>query len=208
MLYNISLFIAYLLYKMSFVREINGMENIPKEGCIIASNHVSYLDPPIIGFTLSKKLNRRIHYIAKIELFMPFFSRVVHEIFECIPVDREKKDISWIKLAEKYIKKGHMIGIFPEGGRSRSKKLQRGKTGAVRLAISAHAPIVPVGIKGTYDIWPSNKKFPKIKKIVRINIGNPIFFDKYYKRTVTKKLLRQLTNNLMKEIAKLSGQSH
>ena len=204
MLYNIGVFIAYFLYKLPFVREIKGIENIPEKGCIIASNHVSYLDPPIIGFTLSKKLNRKIHYIAKIELFRPFFSRVAHELFECIPVDREKKDVSWIKTAKMYIKMGHMIGIFPEGGRSGSKKLQRGKTGVVRLALAAKAPVIPVGVKGTYDLWPSSQKFPRIKKMATINIGRPIYYSRYYKKRITKSLLRRLTDELMLKIGKLT----
>jgi len=204
MLYTISRFIGYYLYRPFFVKEIKGMENIPKEGCIIASNHVSYLDPPILGFAVSQKLNKKVHYLAKIELFRHFFSRAVHKSLEAIPIDREKKDKSWIKTAKKYIRNGHIVGIFPEGGRSGTGKLQKGKTGAVRLALATKAPIVPVGIKGTYDLWPINKKFPKLKKIVRISIGKPVYYSRYYKKRITKSLLRRLTDDLMSEIDKLT----
>ena len=204
MLYTISRFIAYYFFWFPFVKEIKCMKNIPKEGCIIASNHISYLDPPILGFTISKKLNKKLHYLAKIELFRHFFSRAVYKLLEAIPVDREKRDKSWIKTAKKYIRNGHIVGIFPEGERSKDNKLGKGKTGAVRLALAAKAPIVPVGIKGTYDLLPINKKFPKIKKIVRINIGKPIYYDGYYKKRITKSLLRRLTDNLMLEIGKLT----
>ena len=204
MLYNISRFVAYCFFRFPFVKEIRGMENIPKEGCIIASNHVSYLDPSILGFTVSQKLNKKVHYLAKIELFRSFFSRAVHKLFEAIPVDRTSKSTLWIKEAKKYLRIGEVIGFFPEGFRSSDNKLKKGKTGAVRLALAAKAPIVPVGITGTYDLWPINKKFPKIKKIVRINIGKPIYYGKYYKKKITKSLLRELTNNLMSEIGKLT----
>ncbi|MEK6876058.1 MAG: lysophospholipid acyltransferase family protein [Nanoarchaeota archaeon] len=180
------------------------MENIPKEGCIIASNHVSYLDPSILGFTVSQKLNKKVHYLAKIELFRSFFSRAVHKLFEAIPVDRTSKSTLWIKEAKKYLRKGEVIGFFPEGERSSSGKLQKGKTGVVRLALAAKAPIVPIGITGTYDLWPINKKFPRIKKIARINIGKPVYYGSYYKKRITKSLLRRLTDNLMLEIGKLT----
>ena len=204
MLYSISRFIAYHFFMPFFVREIKGMENIPEEGCIIASNHVSYLDPPILGFTVSQKLNKKVHYLAKIELFGHFFGRVVHQSFEAIPVDRTSKSTSWIKEAKKYLRRDEIIGFFPEGSRSLDNKLKKGKTGVVRLALAAKAPIVPVGITGTYDLWPINKKFPKIKKIVTINIGKPLYYDQYYRRKITKSLLRRLTDNLMLEIGKLT----
>lgn len=204
MLYNISRFIAYCFFRFLFVKEIKGMKNVPKNGCIIASNHVSYLDPPILGFTISNKLNKRMHYLAKIELFMQFFSRAVHKLLEAIPVDRTSKSTSWIKEAKKYLRRDEIIGIFPEGERSKDNKLGKGKTGVIRLALAAKVPVVPVGITGTYDLWPVNKKFPKIKKIVRINIGKPIYYDQYYKKGITKSLLRRLTDNLMSEIGKLT----
>src|SRR3989338_2096711 len=204
MLYLISRFVAYFFFRFLFVKEIKGMENIPKSGCIIASNHVSYLDPPIIGFTVSQKLNKKVHYLAKIELFKPFFSRTVHKLFECIPIDRTSKSTLWIIKAKKYIKKKEIIGIFPEGERSKDNKLGNGKTGVIRLALATKAHIVPVGITGTYELWPINKKFPKIKKIVRINIGKPIYYNGYYEKRITKSLLRRLTDNLMMEIGKLT----
>ena len=205
MLYTISRFIGYYLYMPLLVKEIKGMENMPKGGYIIASNHVSYLDPPIFGFTIFQKLKKKVHYLAKIELLRHFFSRVAHnKLFEAIPIDREKGDKSWIKAAKKYIRKGHIIGIFPEGGRSKYNQMEKGKTGVVRLALASKAPIVPIGITGTYSLWPKNKKFPKIKKIVRISIGKPIYYGPYYRRKITKHLLRRLTDDLMSEIGKLT----
>lgn len=204
MLYNISRFVAYCFFRFPFVKEIRGMENIPKEGCIIASNHASYLDPPILGFTISQKLNKKVHYLAKIELFRHFFSRAVHKLFEAVPVDRTSKSTLWIKEAKKYLRRDEIIGIFPEGERSKDNKLGKGKTGVIRLALAAKAPVVPVGIKGTYNLLPINKKFPRIKKIVRINIGKPIYYGSHYKKRITKNLLRTLTDNLMLEIKKLT----
>ena len=205
MLYNISRFIAYYFFRPFFLREIKGVENIPKEGCIIASNHVSYLDPPIIASVVAESRDTKVHYLAKIELFRSFFGRVVYnKLLGGIPVDRTSKSTSWIKEAKKYLRRDEIIGFFPEGSRSPDNKLKKGKTGVIRLALAAKAPIVPVAIKGTYDLWPINKKFPKIKKTVRISVGKPIYYDKYYKKRITKSLLRRLTDDLMSEISKLT----
>jgi 1-acyl-sn-glycerol-3-phosphate acyltransferase len=208
MLYNIPWLIAYHIFNFFFVKEVIGLENMPKKGCIVALNHVSYLDPPILGYVLSIKLNNKVHFLAMTELFKPYFSRKLYNYFGAIPIDKTGKDKSWINASEKYLRKNEIIAICPEGGRSRDNKLQKGKTGIMRLALLAKVPIVPIGLIGTFQLFPAGSKMFKIKKIVKINIGKPIYFDKYYKRKKTKKLLRSLTNEVMDKIAKLSGQTY
>ncbi len=205
MLYNAFRNIIYFVGKLFLIKEVNGLEKIPKKGCIIASNHVSYLDPPLIGSVVSKSLNLKVHYLAKIELFKSPLSRALCNSLEAIKVDRGRKDKLWMQKANKYLKKGEMIGIFPEGSRSMDNKIKEGKTGAVRLALASKAKIVPIGINGTYNLLPVDASIPKIKKIVVINVGKPTNYDKYHGRKITKSLLRRLTNNLMKEIKKLTG---
>ena len=207
MTYHIFLFFMFWLFRI-FIKEVKGLDNIPKKGCIVASNHTSYLDPPMLGSYIATKLRIKVHYLGKEELFKNFIGKILYKSFETIPIDTTGKHKSWLRCALKYIKKKEIIGIFPEGGRSCDGTIQRGKTGAVRLALAAKSPIVPVGIKGTYRIWPVHKKLFKMKKIAKVNIGKPIYFDRYYKRKITKKLLRQLTDKLMRDIAKLSGQRH
>lgn len=207
MIYHIFLFFMSWLFRI-FIKEVKGLDNIPKKGCIVASNHTSYLDPPLLGSYIATKLRIKVHYLGKEELFKPFIGRILHNAVETIPIDTTGKHKSWLRCALKYIKKKEIIGIFPEGGRSRNGKIQRGKTGAVRLALAAKAPVVPVGIKGTYQLWPVHKKLFKIKRIVKVNIGKPIYIDRYYKRKITRKLLRKLTKKIMREIARLSGQRY
>ena len=100
------------------------------------------------------------------------------------------------------------MGIFPEGKRSLDGKIQKGKTGVVRIALGGRVPIIPMGITGAFEIMPIGKGIPKLKKSVKLKIGKPIYLDKYYKRKITKKLLRNITDEVMKEIAKLSGQRY
>lgn len=207
MTYHIFLFSMFWLFRI-FIKEVKGLDNIPKKGSIVASNHTSYLDPPLIGSYIAIKCKIKVHYLGKEELFKSFIGKILHNSVETIPIDTTGRHKSWLRGALKYIKKDEIIAIFPEGGRSRNGKIQRGKTGAVRLALAAKSPVVPVGIMGTYELWPVHKKLFKIKKIAKVNIGKPIYFDRYYKRKITKKLLRQLTDKLMRDIAKLSGQRY
>ena len=105
-------------------------------------------------------------------------------------------------LFRSYLTQGKIIGIYPEGTRTLDGKLQRGKTGAARLALAAKVPIVPVGLIGTFEILPKGKNIPKLKRAI-VNIGKPIYFDKYYGKENDKKTIRLVTTKVMKEIAKL-----
>jgi 1-acyl-sn-glycerol-3-phosphate acyltransferase len=207
MLYRTFLFFMYL-WSSIFVKHIRGLDNIPKNGCIVASNHTSFIDPPIIDSFIYAHLKIKIHFLAKKQLFESLPGKILHSSVESIPIDPTGKDKSWLKRAIQYLKKGHIIGIFPEGGRSSTRELQRGKTGVVRLALLTKVPIVPIGIEGSFDVWPRDKKMFNLKKIVNVNIGKPIYLDKYYNRKITKKQLRKITEDLMKEIAKLMGQKY
>jgi len=192
-----------------FIKEVNGLENIPEgEGFIVAANHASYMD--IVGLSaafLSKK-SINIRYLAKKELFSIWLFRWLKGIFNGIPVDRKLKGKKALKQAVEALKKGDVVGIYPEGSRSLTGKIQKGKTGVARLALWAKAPVVPVGIKGSFELMPMGKLIPKIKKNIILNIGKPIYFNKYYNRKITKELLRQLTDKVMEEIAKLSYQRY
>ena len=129
----------------------------------------------------------------------------------CFPIyvsgnSKKKNDKSFDKAFE-YLKKKDPVQIYPEGLRSVDGKLQKGKTGIVRLALSAKTPILPIGIIGSNKVLPKGSFFLRFKRCA-VNIGKPIYLDKYYKRKKTKKLFRQLTDKVMKEIAKLSGQEY
>ncbi len=191
-----------------FIKEVNGIENIPKGAAILASNHSSYLDIPSLSFGIYKLTKRKARYIAKKELFYNPLMRYILEVGRAIPIDRSKKDEGAFKEALKFLKNGEIIGIYPEGGRSLTGKIQKGKTGAARLALWAKVPVVPVGIKGAFEIFPPGKMMPKFKKNIVVNIGTPIYFSRYYDKKITRKLLRIITKTIMKNIANLAGQEY
>jgi len=201
-------FIKYS-YKL-FIKGAKGLKNIPQgKGFIVVANHTSYLDIIALSvvFQIKKKIN--IRYLAKKELFTNWLFRRLEGIFHGIPIDRSKnKSEEALQLAIKALKKGKVIGMYPEGERSITGKIQKGKTGAIRLALWSKVPVLPVGIMGAFEIMPKGRIIPKFKKNITLNIGKPIYFNKYYNTTMTKKLLRQQTNKIIKEIAKLSGQRY
>lgn len=196
-----------------FLKQVNGVENVPKqEGYIVAANHASYLDIPVEYAALLNKAGAYIRFIAKKELLRDKFFRAFTFLFEnkrnkTILLDAANPEKAFDD-AIAALKKGSAVGIYPEGGRSPDGKIQKGKTGVVRLALSAKAPILPVGIKGTFELMPDDKSMPKIRKIVIVNIGTPIYLSKYHNKRITKKILRELTNKVMVEIARLTGQKY
>lgn len=202
--------ITYIL----FIRKISGIKNIPDKGSyIIASNHTSYMDIWAIILVLYFKKKRYIRFVAKKELLQDWYVRTLQNLFykpENKPIyfDTNNPRKALIKKSIEALKKNQIIGIFPEGIRSLDGKIQRGKTGVVRIALRGKVPIIPVGIRGAFDIMPTGKNIPKLKKNITLNIGKPIYLDKYYKKKITKKLLRNITDNIMKEIARLSGQGY
>ena len=99
------------------------------------------------------------------------------------------------------------MGIFPEGHRSYEHKLREGKTGVAKLALASHVPVIPVGIRGSSKILPRDSYFLKFKRC-EVNIGKPLYFEKYYKQQNNKKALKIVTHKIMKEISKLSNYSY
>ena len=191
-----------------WIKEVNGLENVPKKDpFIIAANHMSYMDHMIIMCTLVPYLNRKIHHLAKKEHFDNFLKKSWHTWAGAVPMDRQKGGKKALEWAINALKDGKIIAIHPEGTRSLTGKLQRARTGVARLALAAKVPVIPVGLIGTFEILPKGKYLPKLKKAT-MNIGKPIHFEKYYDKKITKKLLRDITSEVMVGIAKLCKQRY
>src|SRR3989344_424973 len=201
------LFASWLIpITLSFVKKIEGLENVPESGVVIAANHESYIDPLIIKALFDRNFGRVAYYLTKKDVYSNPLKKFFFDSVGTIPVDRQKHDASALEEAVKKLKSGGIIGVFPEGTRSRDGKLHKGRTGAVRLALAANCPILPVGISDTFELWPPQKKLPRLKKEAVIKIGKPVTFNIH--EEATKELLRSLTKEVMIEISKLSGQEY
>jgi len=201
-----------------YIRSIDGAKNMPKsKPFIVAANHSSYLDIFIVGHIIMSQTHRMFSGLYNSRYNENFFLRKILERYEAIPV-AVGKDIRDRKLRQKsnklaferalnIIKKNGNILIFPEGGRSNTGKIRRGRPGVAKLALISHAPVIPIGIRGTYKILPKGALFPKFKR-AEIFIGKPMHFKKYYNKKITRKLLAEITGQVMREIARLSGQRY
>lgn len=169
-----------------------GTENVPKTGpLIIASNHVSYFDPPVLGTTSP----RRISYMAKEELFsVPVLGPLIHAV-GAYPVDREGSATSAIKRSVEVLRQGGCIGIFPEGGRNLSGSAEvRG--GVALLASLGKAPVVPARLVGTAN----GKRFEQF----RVYFGRPLSLPQ--DRKASREEMANFTDQVMRAIRSLPAQ--
>lgn len=169
MLYWIFKVILTFLYRLFFRYEVRGAENIPPEGgVIIAANHLSYLDPPLIGISIK----RRATFMARDDLFgYPVIGRIVGMF--SIPIDRDAPKPSTIKTAVNRLKAGAVVVMFPEGRRLRGSDTGVGKRGVGVIAALSHAYVVPALIEGTDRALPVGSRFIRPVK-VRVTFGEPI----------------------------------
>ena len=156
------------------------------QGAIIASNHLSFLDPPLIAASYPEE----IAFFARSTLFTNHFFKFLISKLNAHPVGRGT-DLNSIKLACKLIEEGKKVLIFPEGTRSHDGKLCPFKRGIALLALRTKAPIIPTYIHGTFDIWPKNQKLPSLfgKKTACV-FGKPIFFDAFTQKEEADIIMR------------------
>ncbi len=187
-------FILELLVLIVYRPKTVGMQNIEKgKAAIICPNHVHALDSAVIVLTNKRKIN----ILAKEELFKNCFIRFLANIFGVYPVNRQKRSMESIKVSLKLLKSNELLMIFPEGTRNGMEKGVKPKDGAVKLAMKANVPIIPVGVQGNFKFF----------KKVKVNIGKPIYYSEYKNDINNKEVLDKLTEDLMKEIIKLRDEN-
>ena len=156
------------IFKIWLRWEVFGRENIPQEGpVVIASNHLSLLDPPVLGAAATRK----VHFMAKSELFKPVWFGALIRKLGAFPVKRGEMDREAIKTGLKILKENKVLAVFPEGTRSKDGELGRAGGGAFMMGIKRKAQIVPAYIYGT-----DTKRHPGWPK-VRVIFGKPMEYD-------------------------------
>lgn len=193
MFYNITRWIFNIFYTIFFRLQVIGLDNIPLDKpLIIASNHISNLDPPTLGVACKV---RPINFMAKIELFqIPIFSWAIRKL-GAFPVKRGASDKNAIKTALDKLRSNLVVGIFPEGTRSKDGNLGNVGTGVITIAAKAKAVVVPTAIVGTNKISLKNL-FPKIK----VAFGEPIYLPE---KIDDKELFVEYTDKMMQQIKEL-----
>ena len=159
--------------KTFFNYRVIGAENMIEEGpCIIAANHCSYLDPPLVGVACQ----RAIHYLARKSLLdVPILGPVLPEL-NVIPVDQKNADRSALMGIIRVIRAGGAALIFPEGTRSPDGKLQPAQPGIGMVVAKTGAPVVPVRISGSFGAFPRGTSWPRLAP-VQVSVGPALYFE-------------------------------
>lgn len=216
----ISKVILMFFHLIYFRLTIHGHHHIPKKGgVIIAANHQSYLDPPLVGLSILRK----IAFVSKKENFeIPILGPLI-ELGGSYPIDR-KGDEEALNFFADLLKKGHVVVIFPEGtipaeeDKLRSDVepitgLLKGKTGAIRLALKTRVPIVPLGISGSGkalcpEAVPKGERLPIPRPVkITMRFGEAFNLSEYYNIPLGREHLRKLSDQLMVRISRLVDHS-
>ena len=186
-----------------------GIEHVPRTGpLILASNHQSFIDSVVIPAVTPRPVN----FLAKSDYFegRGIKGRLVKEwfvTFGAMPVDRDdsRAALASLDTALGVLAGGGAFGIYPEGTRSRDGRLYRGRTGVAQLALTSGAPIVPVGLIDTARLQPVGSNRPRLVRVT-VRFGEPIDVRGRYDGIPAGKARREITDTVMSEIQKLTGQ--
>jgi len=187
--------LSWFIFRVFFLLKIEGKENLPcSGGFILSSNHLSYLDPILLGLLLPRKMN----FMAKEELFRGAFGWFIQKL-GAFPLKRGKLDPRGYKRALNILKKGEILALFPEGTRSFNGKLGPLQKGAAGLSIRCGVPLVPVIIKGTEKALPRGAHFIKLAKL-KVKVGEPLFPSGGEKEEELHRRLEERLKTLWREL--------
>jgi 1-acyl-sn-glycerol-3-phosphate acyltransferase len=204
-------FVLGPLLRLLFRPWVRGIENIPNSGAaILASNHLSFSD----SIFLPLQVRRPVVFLAKSEYFTGkgIKGALVRWFFKStgqLPIDRSggKASEASLNTGLGVLSQGLLLGIYPEGTRSPDGRLYRGRTGIARMVLEAKVPVIPVAMIDTEKVQPIGKRLPRIRR-VGIVIGEPLSFSRFEGMEGDRVVLRAVTDEIMYELKKLSGQEY
>jgi len=175
--------------------EVHGREHVPRRGpLIVVANHLNNADPPL----LAASVPRRIRFMAKVEFYRSWRSRLPIALFGSFPVRRGEADLGALRVAQQLLARGEVVGILPEGTRNkRGIGLQPAHPGAALLALRTGAPVLPVGITGTERIHGLSVllQHPRIT----VSIGEPLRLARPSR--IDRAAVEEATATIMRAIA-------
>jgi 1-acyl-sn-glycerol-3-phosphate acyltransferase len=195
------------LLRILFKIRVEGIDNVPANGAVIlASNHLSFSD----SIFLPLVLKRRVTFVAKAEYFEQRKTAWFFRAMGQIPVKRGGGPASLraLESAKEVLDAGGLFAIYPEGTRSPDGRLYKGRTGVARLALDANVPVIAVAMIGTREAQPIGQVKPNFFSPITIKFSRPMRFDRYLTRRDDPLALRSITDEIMFELAQMSGQTY
>ena len=200
MIYHIFRWVAATYFCLFHRMRVKGRDNIPKTGpVIIAANHASYLDPPIIGVAAWR---REVRFLARDSLYSNPFIKWFYLKLKTIPMSRERGDVAALKAGLKVLKNNQIIGLYPEGTRTQDGELQEAKGGIGFLIAKAKAPVVPTFIDGNFNAFPRGASCPKPTKIT-VYFGEAIHPEELEQWSGSKDGFQKIGDHVMSKIEDL-----
>jgi len=204
-------FVLGPLLRLLFRPWVRGLENIPSSGpAILASNHLSFSD----SIFLPLQVRRGVVFLAKSEYFTGkgvkgALTRWFFKSTGQLPIDRSggKASEASLNTGLQVLASGQVLGIYPEGTRSPDGRLYRGRTGIARMVLEAKVPVLPVAMIDTEKVQPIGRKLPRIRR-VGIIVGKQLDFSRFEGMDGDRIVLRAITDEIMYELMKLSGQEY
>ena len=190
---------AFRMVFKSMGLEIAGLGNVPRTGpLIVASNHRSHADPPLVGACLP----RSGHFMGKRELFeVPIFSPIIRKT-GAFPVTRGRPDRRAMRYAIQALANGEVVVMFPEGTRSEDARLKEPELGVAMIALKSRAPVLPVAVAGTEHILPKGSTVPRGHPL-KVRFGRPLTFDDLYEARPSRPAMVEIGDRLMGAIGDL-----
>jgi 1-acyl-sn-glycerol-3-phosphate acyltransferase len=197
-IYRLGYTISKIVAKLGFRLRTYGRENLIEDGpAILASNHASYLDPPLVGVSCRKD----VYFLARKSLFeRPVIGPLIAQL-NTIPVDRDRGDVGAVRAMIKLLKSGNRVLVFPEGTRSKDGNLQAARAGVGLLIAKSLVPVVPVRVFGSYAALPRSGGIRFVP--ITIVIGKPLFFTKQDLGDDERAAYQVLSDRVMAAIAAL-----
>ncbi|MFE7973457.1 lysophospholipid acyltransferase family protein [Streptomyces shenzhenensis] len=199
------------IMRLMFRPQVEGAEHIPADGPVImAGNHLTFIDSIVLPL-VSK---RQVFFIGKDEYVTGkgFKGRLMAWFFTgvgMIPVDRDGASggVAALMTGRRILEEGKVFGIYPEGTRSPDGRLYRGRTGIARLTLMTGAPVVPFAMIGTDKLQPGGRGFPRPGRVT-VRFGEAMEFSRYEGMDRDRYVLRAVTDSVMTEVMRLSGQEY
>lgn len=188
--YKVCYWIARLFFKWFYRLKIYGLENFYPGAAIIAANHSSYYDPPVLSISCPEE----VHFLAKSSLFeIPFLGRLIR-ILNAHPVSRGASDVAIFRMIVDLLREGKKVILFPEGRRSATGEILPLERGLAFLVQKARCRVIPAYIAGAFEAWPTGQKYPRFSGKINVIFGSPIEWEEGNKKEMEARITSTTEN--------------